>query len=428
MRVAFYINGFPEDRLYDTLEYGNPGIGGTQYMFWLVSSALALRNNNIEVSLYTTDHISLIPAVRVVNVRSFSDALDLSEQDAIDYLVIRGNITSCDERALSCHSVKVVTWSHNFESPEFIRIGARVRQIVANVCVGYEQYDRLRDTDLFSKALVIPNCIDCALYGRFINENRIDSRRVTYLGSIVPAKGFHRLARVWPNVLKRVPDAQLRIIGSGSFYAGQRRKKLGPLGIASEEYEKSFFSYISENGKLMPSVEHMGSLGGLEKIKTIADSAVGVINPTGRSETFCIVASEFESLEVPVVAPAHFGCLDTVQDMHTGILFQTDAGLVNGIVRLLSDFDLNTKLGKQGCAFTSEKFDISAVIVAWETFLFDGPTRQMKPGVRNVNMRRDGKWLREANRRVKQIPGLRHLPSCVEFEGAAKRLRRYING
>jgi glycosyltransferase involved in cell wall biosynthesis len=59
---------------------------------------------------------------------------------------------------------------------------------------------------------------------------------VTYVGALIPTKGFHKLAKVWKNILKKVPTAKLQVIGDGKLY--NKNAVLGPHGIAEAKYEK----------------------------------------------------------------------------------------------------------------------------------------------------------------------------------------------
>ena len=104
----------------------------------------------------------------------------------------------------------------------------------------------------------------------FRKEN--DGKTVTYIGSLVPTKGFHLLANAWKAVLAEVPDAQLHVVGSGKLY--DRNSKLGAYGIAEESYENSFIKGITDRaGELLPSVHFHGVMGE-EKKELIARTSV----------------------------------------------------------------------------------------------------------------------------------------------------------
>lgn len=56
LKVAFFLNNedFNSDRDFSDILGGNPGIGGSEYMILLISYLLTIRNNGIQVRLYTS--------------------------------------------------------------------------------------------------------------------------------------------------------------------------------------------------------------------------------------------------------------------------------------------------------------------------------------------------------------------------------------
>ena len=88
----------------------------------------------------------------------------------------------------------------------------------------------------------------------------IDVPIVTYVGSLVPAKGFHRLAQIWPEVISKVPNAELYVIGNGKVY--DRNAKLGKYGISQSDYENQFMKYLTDDeGEILKSVHFCGIVG-----------------------------------------------------------------------------------------------------------------------------------------------------------------------
>lgn len=62
------------------------------------------------------------------------------------------------------------------------------------VFVGKEEYDSYIDDDIISKSTYIYNMVPIK---EKVCNRIIDVPIVTYVGSLVPAKGFHRLAQIW---------------------------------------------------------------------------------------------------------------------------------------------------------------------------------------------------------------------------------------
>lgn len=203
---------------------------------------------------------------------------------------------------IETNQIKTILWGHNFYLSDFCNKISGCSYVKANVFVGRQQYDRYVDHKVIKKSTYIYNMYPQPVYeARKENSNHA----VTYIGSLVPLKGFHVLAQAWKSILTEVPDAELNVIGSGKLYG--RNSKLGRYGIADEEYERQFMPGLTEpDGSIMPSVHFWGVLG-VEKNDVIRNTCVGVVNPTGRTETFGISALDFESMSVPVVTIAKGG-------------------------------------------------------------------------------------------------------------------------
>ena len=180
------------------------------------------------------------------------------------------------------------------------------------------------------------------------------SKTVTYMGSLVPAKAFHMLAEIWPQVEQQVPDAKLQIIGTGKLY--DRDANLGRFGIAQEDYENYFMQYLTDaEGHIRPSVKFLG-LVGEEKEDYFVDTSVGVVNPSGIDETFCLSAVEMEICGVPIIARKKYGLLDTVIHQKTGLLFRNRKQFLNATVKLLKDTKMNSAMGKSASEFVKNSF------------------------------------------------------------------------
>lgn len=249
----------------------------------------------------------------------------------------------------------------NFSTPTELDALAGNRHIVAYVCVGKQQYGMLYDEKIFHKATYIYNSFDCSLY-KALGQKK--ENIVAFLGGVYPVKGLHILAKAWKQIKKRVPDAKLYIIGSAKLY--NKKNKLGKYGLAQADYEKTFIQYLLDDKKrIQKDVYLLGTLGGEEKLAIMDKVKVGVMNPSATTETFGYSAVEFEALGVPVVTKAKNGLFDTVKHGRTGLLFHTQKGLVEYVVKLLTDETLNKKLGNNGIQFVRTTFDINDIVDEW---------------------------------------------------------------
>lgn len=422
MKVAFYLDNKSHNRIdYSRPENGNPGIGGSQYMFWIISYYLSKKYPDLDLYLLAENVDKMPSEMKTVKITDIFHAVRLADDERIDVLVVRGPYLDKEFfKEIERTNVKYIVWSHNFENYESVELIADNKNIKRNVCVGKEQYDRLRDHGIFYKSTYIYNTITLNLY-EDIKCDKIPNS-VCFIGSLYKAKGFQKLAKVWPKIEKKVPDAQLFVIGGGDLY--NKKAKMGRYGLAEEKFEKSFIKYlIDKNGSIKENVHFMGVMGGKEKLELMKKSCIGVVNPTGNGETFCIGAIEFEALNVPVVTIRKYSLVETVCDKVTGLLFKSNSEFVGNIVTLLKNKELRENIGENGNEFVKNKFNLDDIVNQWYNLLLD-VYNDVEPN-RNLqceNMWNNKKWLREINRRVKKI--FSFMPSVLWYESLPGKIKR----
>ena len=276
--------------------------------------------------------------------------------------------------------------------------------------MGKQQYDRYIDHDVIKKSIHISNMVpDLQPNGCRLN----DSRTVVFMGAIMEAKGFLEMCKIWKSILARVSNARLLVMGSGNLYD---QTKLGKLGIASEEYENKFFPYISEDGKILPSVEFLGVVKE-EKIDYFKNASVGVVNPSGRPETFGMSILEMATCELPVVTSATNGFYDTIINGETGFLCKTLDEISDKIVMLLEDPHTNKQMGKAAKA-NLKNFSQETIVPSWKS-LIEG-TCNDSLNIRYLNVSKpytvNMKWLRVISRILKHSLHISFLPSIIDIE------------
>lgn len=393
MRVGFLFNdlGF-RSMDFSCTDEGNPGIGGSEYLFLLLMKYL-MSMYCAEVVVYHYQNNRFPEGTVSKLIRRPSECIPYAQEE-VDFLVCNVNLGEAWYLRLKNSTVKVVIWAHCYVDTGELQKIASYSQIRQIVFVGRQQYDTYIDHPVISKARYIYNMVpepkeayrDCRLFPV-----------VTYVGSIVRGKGFHILAREWKKIVKRVPDAKLYVIGTGKLY--DRDQNLGKYGIAESSYEKMFIKYLlDEHGELLRSVIFCGVLGD-EKKKIYQKTSVGVVNPSAKTETFCLSAVEMSAYGIPIVTKGKYGLLDTVKHRKTGLLAQSPAGIRRAIVRLLKDEPLNEKLGAQGQKFAQANFRPEKIMPEWYRMfqeLATGADVHYSPPF--GDWENDWKWLRVCNR------------------------------
>ena len=261
-----------------------------------------------------------------------------------------------------------IAWAHITPKENHLRKMKHCFFLKALVCVEYEQHELSRDSAIQSKLtyIVNPFFLDGFALDEPPNEEPF---LVVYLGALVPQKGFHRLARVWPKVVEQLPEAQLAVIGSGSLY--DHSQVMGKYGIAEQEYEKLIVGYLSdENGVLDSSVNFLGKLG-IEKKQWLYKAAIGIANPTGHTENCPGSALEFQACSTPIVSGSYYGLLDTVVDKKTGLLSVSDSEFIKHIIELLTNHEKRWSYGRNAKEFIREKYCCEKVCEAWNKLFND---------------------------------------------------------
>lgn len=405
-------------------ENGNPGIGGTEYCILLLAQVYKKAYPNDEVVLFATKQ-GMLPKTDAVEIVSGPMEIgNVFKKIQADILLIsavyHGEPLSQDFfKMIETNQIKTILWGHNFYLSDFCNKISGCSYVKANVFVGRQQYDRYVDHKVIKKSTYIYNMYPQPVYeARKENSNHA----VTYIGSLVPLKGFHVLAQAWKSILTEVPDAELNVIGSGKLYG--RNSKLGRYGIADEEYERQFMPGLTEpDGSIMPSVHFWGVLG-VEKNDVIRNTCVGVVNPTGRTETFGISALDFESMSVPVVTIAKGGFLDTVLNEETGLLYGHTDDFAKDIIMLLKNDKLNEQYGRDGVQLC-KKFTPDKIIKEWNRLfmkvLNDEKMEYIEP---DSFMTTNLKKYRCLNRKIKNAIGVEYPISVIGAESFARNVLR----
>lgn len=360
----FFGNDGIKDKDCSRIVSDNPGMSGTPYMFCLISYLLSIRDNGIDVTLMTTCEGHFHDSVHTMRVDCLNQAYRICEEKGLDYMLF--NQQRYDEEDMKMFHTpghtRLIVWCHNFADSKSLRLYHESPNVCRIIAVGREQMDLYRDHAAFLKSDYIYNAISLpALNTETLNVQPFWQRRniVTYMGAVIQGKGFHFLAKIWKEVLKEVPDAELYVIGSGKLYGDA---KLGKWKLAEEHYENSFMKYLTEDGKLLPSVHLMGLMGN-EKMDILCKTKVGVPNPSGLTETFCVCGIEMQMAGARIAAYECAGYLDTISN---GTIFRKRDDLAKTIV---SELRRNDNDYEQAIDHINRNFSQEIIISDWERLL-----------------------------------------------------------
>jgi len=403
----------------EEIKNGNPGIGGSEYLVLQLFYYL-YKIDPTKFRLITSDNN--LKGKDVIHINDSTEIVDNLVENNIDKLIfIPKDLGNDFYENLNLNKIKCIAWVHNYINYKLIDTLKNNECIKKVVFVGKQHYECYIDDELIKKSTYIYNMVNY-VETEYVNPEKKENI-VTYVGSLVKAKGFHRLAKVWKKVIKKVPDAKLYVVGSGKLY--DSKSELGSYNIASLKYEKKFIKYlINKDGKIIDSVKFLGLLGN-EKHEVLMNTKVGVANPTGISETFCLSAVEYKQYGIPVVTYNGYGLLDTVYNRIDGLLIKSDKQLTKAIVNLLNDNKLNKQLGKNGYKKGYQKFLPENIINNWVD-LIENIDNSVTVKLPNDNYFDDFKYIKIINYKIKKIFNLKTKSLSYTISYLKEKMKKII--
>lgn len=398
---------------------GNPSVGGTEFNFVALAHELATRDL-ARVTLVHRNRANIYPkTLSVVAIDDYPGGLRelLSRAGPLDCIVVRGHDSLPSAGVINSipYSIPVIAWTHNHLRSSTLSYFATCKQIKRIVYVGREQCALAAGAPCYYKSTYIQNGLYVPPPSKVAKQSR-----AVYVGHLVPEKGFHRLARLWPRIRRACPTAELDVIGSSRAYRPD--EQLGPLRVASRSYESLILRYL-RNDPAKYGVTFHGMMG-TEKYGVMSRAMVGLPNPTGFTECCPGSVLEMSGCQAAVVAMRQWGMCDTVLDQVSGFLCRDDSEYVDRVVSLFANPSMAQSMGVAGQRFVSESFSYEVVCEQWKQ-LFNEVISSAAPNysISTLAGRYPLRRLRAANSRVH----LSHLHTLVSFVDRVRGvfLKRY---
>lgn len=242
------------------------------------------------------------------------------------------------------------------------RIGKRFRKWLYDVTFGYtilqdaskvialtrteaQQYRGMNVPE--EKIAIIPNGIDLSEYadlppkGSFKKKFNIDDKEkiVLYLGRIHKIKGIDILVKAFANVVERLDEVRLVVVGPDDGYLVELEALVKALKI--EDY-----ALIS------------GPLYGRDKLEAYVDADVYVL--PSRYETFPMSVLEALACGTPVILTENCGIAEFFKNKVGLVVQPNPSRLYDALLKLLSNDDAD--IFRKNCKMLVEVFDISKVV------------------------------------------------------------------
>lgn len=393
---------------------GNPGIGGTEYAFLALAELLLGSELQPLLLLTAPQELAGIDPAHTLLVADLAEAVERAEHHAAIALVFRpGGFPEAVLGALETTRLPLVAWFHNLGCHQQARTEA-LPSLRAWVLVSGAQLDAFRHSRLAQRARVIANpvAVPASRVAARSWKEAEQAHDLAFMGAMTPFKGFHRLAAQWGAIAAACPGSELLVFGGADLY--------GTRAANSQytAYERHCRELLLAGGHAN-RVRFLGSQG-LERYDAMGSVAVGVVNPSGCDETFCLSAAEFNACGIPVVSARRHALIQTIRDGQTGLLVGSDRALAAACVHLLRHPERAWQLGRAGQLHVSEAFGPERVREAWidlvQDIANDVPVVSPPPSTPWCHEQR---WLRQMWGALLVIPG---WPSWPSLKAGLKRL------
>ena len=225
--------------------------------------------------------------------------------------------------------------AHRESYPRMFQLSA------ACIVVSRTMRNQLLSLGASTEKLALNPCgVDCR---RFAGANPQTAPPVLLaVGRLIEKKAPHNTITAFAQVLRRVPEARLRIVGDGSLkvFCEELTVRLG----------------IDHAVTFLGECEHAIVQQEMQAARVFVQHSV--VAPCGDSEGTPVAVLEASASGLPVIATRHGGLTDVVVDGKTGFLVEEHdvTAMARQMHRLVVDPQLAARMGLSGCRRVMAKF------------------------------------------------------------------------
>ncbi len=328
-------------------DYLERGLGGTESMLVLLSSALAKLGHAVEVfnccyipGVYKGVHWK--PVHTFKNSEQYDVCVSVRLLETFDVFEIRSPI-----RAIWIHDDSLRGATESDKSGKinlWIAVSNTQKRFI-------ERTEQISGKNWF----VTRNAYDEELYARKVPKVR---GQVVYCSA--PDRGLEYLLKYWGEIKRRVPFANLHVTGSFALW-----------GNADEENNR-FFEKLYKLESSLKDVHFHKRLKKGELAKLQSESEL-MLYPTTFDEMYCISALECMSVGTPVVSTARAAMLERISSGHNGLLIEGHpkdedyrSEFISSTVKLMESSELLNQLAINAINDTIE-LDFLNLAKEWES-------------------------------------------------------------
>jgi len=265
-------------------------------------------------------------------------------------------------------SKKYIIWMHNTPSYELLSKIENSKSIFRLIALSDSQRLELSHTKMFKKIVTIPNLVE-AKYK--FKKNFKKKNQILFIGALVPSKGFHVLAEIWPSIYAKHPNWKLKVLGGKNLYFNLSKIKNSDF----YKYENNFLSYIGGSYQKAKKygVIFEGSVPKNKLLLEILKSEFVIVNPNFKNsfETFCISAAEGLLLGKPILGGNKGSLPEVVKHNVGGLLHNNKDEFKINLLNMIENKNLRYELGKKGKKNYISYFNNDTIKKKWKNLLIN---------------------------------------------------------
>lgn len=287
--------------------------------------------------------------------------------------------------ALPPDGPELVLWAQNFPGFDWQCVAVGLPQRFRIIAVSDSECYGFNNHPVYRRVISIPNPAPEKALWVAPTDDPARRSHVCYVGALKVAKGFHHLARIWPDFRARYPHLDLRVCGSSSLY--DPSAACGTAGLTEDGYEREILGHLGGSLETACSlgVFFQGSVGKKKLRELVRSSLFVVVNPnlTGSTETYCCSAVEAQSFGVPVIGAGVHALRETVGHEVGGLLFRRQEDFLPAMLRLAGDARLRATLAERGYRHVTTAYRRERIATRWLDFFEGKPMSRFADDIRD---------------------------------------------
>lgn len=278
----------------------SPGVSGTEFSQLQVADLIHQNLSEIQVELCA---IGFPVQLGQLTARVFEDRAAFSCSGAILICSVE-NLLQLSVQQIDNSLVIAVSHHPHDRNLDIVR-----KRFDLFAVIHVSRYSYWSNFSFLDRMIFIPNLMPTATVDREPRQSLNKSGIVGYVGALVPAKRFLDLAKAWPMVRTHLPNARLEVLGASSLYGDEDTHPELPTTI---EYGNQILSALGVSRACeLHDVDFLGNRA-TGKDEIVSRWQIGVVNPTGNTESFCYSLRELLLQGIPTVGGVRQGMGDVM--------------------------------------------------------------------------------------------------------------------